>query len=350
MKTSSVSTLALQNALRLQVQTTQNQLTQAQTEASTGQYADFGLSLGAGVSTAVNLSNSVNQLQTIVNSNSLVNTRLSSAQDALSQLGDNAQTILNGLISVNSTTSSSQIQSVTSEITDAFQSSISTTNLSANGEYLFGGTNVGTAPLNDYFSSGSTAKTAFDNAFSSYFGFSEDSSQVADITGTQMSDFLDNVVTPMFEGSDWQTDWSNATDQGMTSRISTNEVITSSTTANSEGIRKLAMASVVSVELLGKSLSGDARTALTSFATTTAGDAITAINADQSQLGVAQSRVSSANDSLNDQINLVKTQMSDLESVDSYDAATQVNTLSNQLETSYELTSRISQLSLLNYL
>jgi len=351
MKTSFVSTQALQNALRLQVQTSQNALNQAQTEATTGQYADFGLSLGAGAGTAVNLSNSVNQLQTLVDSNSLVNTRLSSAQSALGQLSDNAQTILNALLSVNSTTDATQIQSASTEIKNAFEASTSAANLSANGEYLFGGTNVGTAPLNDYFSSsGTDAKTAYDNAFSSYFGFSQDDAQVSSITGTQMTDFLNNVVSPMFEGSDWQANWSNATDQGMTSRISTNEVVTSSTTANSEGVRKLAMASVVSVEMLGKSLSNDARSALTSFATTATGDAVTALDADRSQLGVVQSRVSDANSSLNSQIDLVKTQMNDLESVDPYDAATRVNTLTNQLETSYALTSRISQLSLLNYL
>lgn len=350
MKTSFVSSLALQNSLRLQVETGQLALTKAQKEASTGQYADFGLSLGGHASDAVSLSNSVGQLQTLVDSNSMVNTRLSSAQDALGQISDSAQTALDALLGITGSSGGSQIASVQNTVKNAFETATGAANLSASGEYLFGGTNSGTPPLNDYFASGgSSAKTAFETSFQTFFGFSIDDPAVAGISGSQMNAFLDQAAAD-FDGPAWQADWSNATDTPLTSRINTNEVIATSTTANSEGFRKLALGSVLTTELLGKALSPDAKSAVAQRATTAIGDAISAIDADRATLGVAQSRVKQANDSISNQIDLVKTQMNDLESVDPYEAATRVNTLTTQLETSYALTSRISQLSLLNYL
>ena len=235
-------------------------------------------------------------------------------------------------------------------VKNAFEAATGAANLSASGEYLFGGTNSGTPPLNDYFASaGSSAKTAFENSFQAFFGFPIDDPSVAGISGSQMSTFLDQVGAD-FDGAAWQTDWSNASDTPLTSRINTNEVIPTSTTTNSEGFRKLALGAVISVELLGRNLSPDTQGVVARRATTAIGDAISAIDADRATLGVAQSRVKQANDSISNQIDLVKTQMNDLESVDPYEAATRVNTLTTQLETSYALTSRISQLSLLNYL
>jgi len=350
MKTSFVSTLALQNALRLQVQTGQLALTRAQKEASTGQYADFGLSLGSRTADAVSLSNSVGQLQTMIDSNSIVNTRLSSAQDALGQISDSAQTALDALLGITGSSGGSQLASVQNTVRNAFETATGAANLSAGGEYLFGGTNSGTPPLAGYFASGgSSAKTAFENSFQTFFGFTIDDPSVAGIPGSQMSTFLDQVAAD-FDGPAWQTDWSSASDMPLTSRINTNEVISTSTTTNSEGFRKLAFGAVISVELLGRNLSPDTQGVVAQRATAAIGNAISAIDADRATLGVAQSRVKQANDNISNQIDLVTTRMNDLEGVDPYEAATRVNALATQLETSYALTSRISQLSLLNYL
>ncbi len=350
MKTSFVSTLAMQSALKLQVETGQLALTRAQKESSTGVLADFGLSLGNRSSDAVSLANSVGQLQTITDSNSIVNTRLSSAQDALAHISDSGQTALDALLGITASSGASQVQSVQNTIKNAFETVTAAANQSASGEYLFGGINSSQPPLNDYFaSSGSAAKTAFENSFQAQFGFPIGDPASSGITEAQMNAFLDQVSTD-FEGPAWQTNWSNASDSPMTSRINTNEVISTSTTANSEGFRKLAMASVISVELLGNGLSAGAQGAVIQRATAAVGSAISSIDSDRSSLGVAEARVKKANDSISNQIDLVKTRMSDLESVDPYEAATRVNTLTTQLETSYALTSRISQLSLLNYL
>ncbi|MEN9894165.1 MAG: hypothetical protein RIR97_17, partial [Pseudomonadota bacterium] len=57
-----------------------------------------------------------------------------------------------------------------------------------------------------------------------------------------------------------------------------------------------------------------------------------------------------SNESLTAQINIVKTNLNDLQGVDPYEASTRVNTLLQQVETSYTLTAKIQKLSLVNFL
>jgi flagellar hook-associated protein 3 FlgL len=49
-------------------------------------------------------------------------------------------------------------------------------------------------------------------------------------------------------------------------------------------------------------------------------------------------------------MNVLSTQISNLESVNTYEAATRVSELQTQLETSYSLTSQLHNLALVNYL
>ena len=63
-----------------------------------------------------------------------------------------------------------------------------------------------------------------------------------------------------------------------------------------------------------------------------------------------QQRVSDATDRMNTQVGLFKTHITDLIGVDSYEAANRVNDLVTHIQTSYALTARIQQLSLVNFL
>jgi flagellar hook-associated protein 3 FlgL len=351
MKTSFVSTLAMQTALRLHIQQSQAALTKASTEATTGFYADTGLALGARTSNVLDLTNNMNQLQALLDSNGLVDGRLSTAQAALGQMSDDAQTALGALLSASGSGSGTLIDSARNQVKNAFQSFIGSVNLASNGEYLFAGINTSNKPLDDYFAQGSSAKAAFDNAFNTFVNNLPGNPTKSEITVAQMQDFLDsNDFKDLFEGAGWQASWSSASDTPMTSRINTNEVITSSTTANSEGVRKFAMAGVIATELLGGDFSSGVTKLIASTAAKKMGEAITAIDGDRSQLGVAQARVKKANTALKNQTDIINTQIAGLTSVDKTEAITRVNTLMTQIEASYNLTARIQQLSLVNYL
>jgi len=346
MKTSFVSTQAMQNALRLQIQTAQSALMKSQKEASTGIHADIGLALGASTASALDLTGEVARMKALLDSNGLVDTRLSSSQDALAQMSDASQTTLAAFITASSTSDATQMRMAQTQIRNAFQSFVGSVNLAANGEYLFGGINTGTKPLDDYLAAASPAKVAFDTAYTAKFGAADPST----ISVTDMTDFLDNDFPALFDDANWKLNWSQASDNPMTSRIKGNEVIESSTTANVDGVRKFTMAAVLGMEFLDKGFSSEVRSLINARATSYAGKAITAIDGERSRLGVAQSRVGKAVDSLHSQTDILSTQINNLEGVDPYEAATRVNTLMTQIETSYSLTARIQQLSLVNYL
>ena len=121
------------------------------------------------------------------------------------------------------------------------QSLIATLNVTMDGQYLFGGINTGTAPMQDY-APGSPSKMAVDAAFLATFGFAQNSPTASSITAAAMQTFLDTTLAAQFANPAWGTNWSTATDQVMRSRISTTQTIDTSVSANEPAFRKLAMA------------------------------------------------------------------------------------------------------------
>jgi flagellar hook-associated protein 3 FlgL len=78
--------------------------------------------------------------------------------------------------------------------------------------------------------------------------------------------------------------------------------------------------------------------------------AITETTSEQTTLGLAQQRTNAATTRIGAQQKILNESVLDLESVDPYEAATRVNALMSQIETSYALTVQLQNLSLLNYL
>lgn len=344
----SVSSAAMSNAMRYQQMRMQADLVKAQKEASTGKVADTGLALGGRTAQSVTFSRDLDRLNVIIDSNGLVGARLSSTQTSLGQLSTAAQTFLSALTTATSSDSSNNLTQSSGKAT--IQQLTSILNTSVNGEYLFAGTNTDVKPINDFTAAGSTAKAAFDAAFVANFGFTQDDPAAANITAAQMDDFITNDVTPQFMGPGWQGTWSNATDQQIVSRIALNETTPTSTSANSAGIQKLAMAAALVTGLMSSNISQAAKNTVVSRSTSLVGEALSGIGQIQSETGIVQKRVSDANDRMKTQVDLFERHILDLEGVDPAEAATRVADLTQHIETSFALTARLQQLSLLNYL
>ncbi|RVA74563.1 flagellar hook-associated family protein, partial [Mesorhizobium sp. M7A.F.Ca.CA.001.08.2.1] len=93
-----------------------------------------------------------------------------------------------------------------------------------------------------------------------------------------------------------------------------------------------------------------AKNTVVSRSTTLVGEALSGIGQLQSETGIVQKRVSDANDRMKTQVDLFERHILDLEAVDPAEAATRVADLTQHIETSFALTARLQQLSLLNYL
>lgn len=348
MKITGVSTAALSQSLRFSLVRAQAELVKAQQEAQTGQVADAGLALGAGAAKAVSFSRDMDRIQSIVDTNGLIKSRLSATQDALGQLKTGADGFLNTLvIGVSDASTAAEAKGAAQSMLASLTSIL---NSSFNGEYIFAGINTDVKPVSDFTADGSSAKAAFDAAFQAHFGFGQDDSLAAGITADQMTEFLATSVEPQFLGTGWETNWSSASDQPIVSRITLSETSETSVSANAEAFRKLAMVATSVANLTTDSMSEGARQALMQRAVSLVGEAITGLTGLQSSTGLAEQRLSGATDRLNTQLDLYERHLGGMLEVDPYEAQTRISDLRTSIETSYALTARLQQLSLLKYI
>jgi flagellar hook-associated protein 3 FlgL len=346
--TSFISSQSISSSMRQSVLRMQSELAASQTELSTGNYADIGLTLGAQTGQSVSLQSESALLQTISNTNAAVSTRLSTTQNILSSLQSSAQNLLNSLIETNGATSSAGTIQTTAAA--SLKSLISSLNSSLNGDYIFAGENTANAPFTDYYGVSAPNKQAVDSAFSTAFGMSQSSAGVSGISGTAMQSFLDTRFSSLFQGSNWTNNWSSASNVALTSQISPTQIENTSVSANMPAFQQLAQAYSMIADLGIQNLSSGAFGTVVSAAEGVLTSAIGGLTSMQENVGVVQSAVTNATNQMSLQMNLLSTQVSNLESVNTYDVSTRITDLQTQIETSYSLTSKLSQLSLVKFL
>lgn len=343
MKTSFVSNLAVQNAMRSTIAQGQLELIKLQQEVTTGKYADAGAALGASTSRAVSLKAELERLSNLKDTNAIVTQRLSASQSALENMRTAADQVNTALIAVLGSEDVMNLNNAKTEISGALSTFVSAVNVQFGGEFLMAGINTDVKPLATY-DENSAAKATFD-AEVAKFG-----KPLSDFTVDDMKELIDNVEKLYTEGDTWNKDWSQASDQNIVSRISANETVASTTNANTMGVRKFALATVLTTELLGADVSADVRKTVNSAAQNYIQQASSSLIETSSVLGISEERLKKATTSIEAQTKLVKTHITDIEGIDVYEASTRMNALLTQLETSYTLTSRLQQMSLINYL
>jgi flagellar hook-associated protein 3 FlgL len=336
-----VSTQYLANSLVLPVQQAQAQLMTAIEEVSTGQYADIGLQLGDQSGYELSLREQVQQLQALTAGNSIIATNLSTAQDALTSISTSAQTTIQGLaIWMASANSGAQLQTMGQT---ALQELTSSTNATSGEVYVFGGTNSGEAPLADTFPS--SMSTAAVQAFETAFGVAPTDAAAADVTVSQMQNFLSSAsFASLF------SNWSSASTENTSQEIAPGQMVTTSTNANTSAFQTLGEAYTMLAAFGGSSLSASAQQAVASAATSLISEGQSALTDTQATLGATQSQVTDANSAMSSQLTLIQTQAGNLDNVDQTATAAKITALTNQIQMAYELTSRLQTLNLAQYL
>ena len=344
-----VSTQFLANSLVAPVMQAQSSLTTAMTEESTGQYADLGLQLGDQSGYELSLKEQVGQLQTLTSGNSLVSTNLSTAQNALSAIQSSAQRTLNDLVAwTPSANSGASLQNMGQS---ALQSLIASANTASGDQYVFGGINSAVAPMADYYSTpASAAKTAIDQAFQTTFGVLPSDPGAANISASAMQSFLSGPFAALFQAASWSADWSSASSVNTSAEIAPGQTVTTSTNANQPGFQQLAQAYAMLSEFGKSELSGDAQQAVATAASSLVSQGVNSMVNVQAELGSTQSAVTNTNSSMSSQLTILQGQLGNLDTVNTTATAAQITSLTNQIQMAYELTSRLQQLNLAQYL
>lgn len=349
MKTTLISTSAIINATRESRTNLQVKLAEGQKEATTARLADVGLSLGYLTERTVSLRQDLDRLNTLKDSNTIVSSRLELSQTTLEGVGNAAQQFLSTLMAARAAPSSAGVarNDAQSKLV-AFTASM---NGAINGAQLFSGINSDVKPINDYYSDPpSAARDAVASAFQTAFGMPIDGGNPSTISAADMKTFLEGDFANLFSPANWKGTWSQASDQNVTTRISTNERIETSANANADPFRALAsMYSAISDFPLEK-LNAQTYQVVLDKAVAVVGQAIGDLTKLRAQLGTAQERISSANDRMDLQIKIMNDHVTYLEGVDPYEASANVNALLTQIETAYALTARLQNLSLVKFI
>ena len=343
MRTASISTASLVNAPRYNVNRMQKDLATLNQEVATSRLADVGLTLGARTSQSVSLYIDSSALSSLLDSNGGVTARLQQQQSALDTMRSGADSFMQTLIGAQTSGGSGTLVQAAQS---ALASFTQTVNTSDGRDYLFGGINSATAPLANYDSGPGAAVTA---AFTAKFGFPPDDPAAANITGAQMSDFLNNEFDALFADPAWGTTWSSASDQVTTNRIDTATTVSTSVSANEPAMRKLAEAYTVIGYLGYNNLGSDAQQAILDKANGLIGSGDDGLVEIQASLGGVQNQVTDATNRLKTQQTILQTNINSLEGVDPAEAKVKIDTLTTQIEMSYSLTAKLLQMSLLNY-
>lgn len=347
MKVSFVSSQAINQALRYQTARLNADLVKATKELGSLRVADTGLALGARTGLSVSLHREVDRLKGVIDSNKLATSRLDITQAGLRQLTDAAGGLLVDFTTALSGSTDPAIVQQQAAKTMSLLTSVLNTNL--NGENIYAGINTDKMPLADFLDPDNDNRKAFDEAFDQHFLFAPDDPAAANITASQMEDFL-ALIEPQFSEAGWMDKWSQATSGQITTRITLTETAQTSVTANIPGFRTLAMAAATIAATFGGPLSEEARTVALEKGVSLLGQAVRELANQQGQTGVVQQRIEAANERLSMQIDLFSGSIRDLEGVDEYEVASRITGLRTQIEISYSLTSSMRQLSLLNYL
>ena len=344
-----VSTHYLANSLVGPVMQAQSQLTSVMTEESTGQYANLGLQLGDQSGYELSLKEQVGQLQTLTSGNNLVSTSLSTAQSALQAIQSSAQTTLQDLTAwTPGANSGASLQNMGQS---ALQSLIASTNTTSGDQYVFGGINSAAAPMADYYSTpASAAKTAIDQAFQTTFGVLPSDPAAANISASAMQSFLSGPFAALFQGASWSADWSSASSVNTSAEIAPGQTVMTSTNANQPGFQQLAEAYAMLSEFGGSALSSDAQQAMATAASSLVSQGVDSMINVQAELGSTQSAVTNANSSMSSQLTILQGQLGNLDTANPTTTAAEISSLTNQIQMAYELTSRLQQLNLAQYL
>ena len=103
-------------------------------------------------------------------------------------------------------------------------------------------------------------------------------------------------------------------------------------------------------EFGGSDLSQSAQQVLVTTATSLITQGVSSMTTTEAEVGASLSQITQANATMSSQMTILQTQIGNLDDVDANSVATQLNTLTTQIETAYQITAQLQKLSLAQYL
>ncbi len=349
MKTSFISTAGFAAARFQNINTMQKQLADLQIEISSGRHADQGLALGHRMGEVVSLRTVQSQFSSIIDTNSLLSSRLSVTQSSLADLGATSQSFIEAMVPLRGNPDKAPI--TVQAAREHLGQMTTKMNASVAGQFIFAGINTDQSPMLDYYDTpASAAKAATDAAFLAHFGFDQTDPLVSTITAVDMEAFLDGPFQTLFDATNWDANWSNASVDTQRQRIEPDNYLNIGVSGQERAFADLASALTMVADLGLENLSREAYTTVVDRAIETAASANEQLNDVRASVGLTQERIAHADEAMQVRMDFLAVQIGELENVDPYEKSTELNNLLTSLEISYALTGRLQSLRLSQYL
>ncbi|AHA27759.1 flagellar hook-associated family protein [Candidatus Liberibacter americanus] len=351
MRANGVSTSSIIYCMNFYNKKLESNLTQLRKETVTGQYSDFGVNFGSKVSDILGLSQENQHIKNMRDSNNLAKVRLSVSQESLKLIDKTYQNIRESIIISNEAGEKFDIN-FSEKSKEYLKYMTDLVNTTLNGSYLFAGNNTSEKPLQDYFAKDSPAKKSFDKILDDFLtNNSKDKKlNIADMNSNQMAEFIDKLEQFFLDNDYWDKNWSNASYQNIKQNINGSDVIDVSVNANIDGIRRLALCSVIGIELIGKDISPESREVISTKMFNHISKGLEDINKHHSLLGISEKSIDEVNLFLEKKETIIETYVTKTIGIDKYKTIMTLEDIINKIDISYAITAKINKLSFLKVL
>ncbi|MDC0116174.1 flagellin [Octadecabacter sp.] len=304
-------------------------------ELTTGEVSDLTAHLGAGQTQLVGIDRQLAMLAQFSQSNVETGQILSTMQLALANIEDHRASSSSSLLTINSTSSTSQIEIAALAARAGFESTIQSLNLRSNDRSMFGGNDLDSNPL-----------ASADEIFTALTLATSGLTEAEDISAA-----IDDWFTS--PGGGFDTVGYQGDSNGFLERpLSTGQSVEIGIRANDDALRDTLKAFAIAA------IAGDVDSELAIETRRTlqvkSGEDLLSVASPlaglQGRLGYIESQVEEAstrNASLETSFGIAR---NTLVSADPFETATRLQEVQLQLETQYSLTARLSRLSLTEYL
>lgn len=342
---------------RQDVQRTSLALQRAAQEVSTGRKADIYADLGARANSVMRLRASEADSDTFMQANDVLANKLQAMLTAVDAARGRVQSVLETALT-NATTTANGAEVLQRDARAALESIVATLNTSYNGDYLFSGLKSDATPLTRWDQTNPATGLSPDDAIASIFGAgpttAAEADTIADLIDAAFADADATDPNRDFEATFYNG--SPALDGGgqptrqVNAWITAGQEVVYGARANDapfrEALKGLAMLAVTDVSQMDEA----------AYATWM-DRVVTSLTAGQegmlnisAKIGFNQEIVETAQTQLVDLSLVRRMQIANYENVDPYEAVTRMTSLETQLQASYEVTSRLTNLSILGYL
>lgn len=355
---STVSTLQMLLTRRRMAADLQAQLTQASQEVSTGIRADVYRSLGVRSAETLALRARMDRNTGLITSNEVLANRMEMMAETLGQVRDRAQSFLE-LAVANRDAPGATAETLQAEARSALQQLRSLINVSYHGAALFSGVDSGQAPLQGWEDvnplTGLSPRDVAEGVIGG--GITDAADAAAKVAAMETIFASADAVQPErnFEATFYngtpRHDAGGAPSPRLTAHIEEGITLSYGVQANDQAftelLRGLSMLAGTDASAIADA---DAYRAWVGAAVDSVSAGISGLIETEARLGGQQQILEETIGQQNDRNDLYNSQILSLEGVDVYEASTRVSQLQTQLEATYAVTARLSQLSFLNFM